>query len=103
MESIFAIRRFDLRKMYACEEFERFIGSKLGNDLCITDPDRAKRLRRYARDGMDGSTHSEVIEDWREFLDSLKLPSKVYDRISREIDHCEQWHHENGSLFKIIG
>ena len=32
----------------------------------INEPDRAERCYDAAKDGCDGKTHAEVIEDWRE-------------------------------------
>lgn len=101
--SMFAVRRLTLEDLYRSDEYDRFIGDRLGNDLFINDPDRADRCHRAARDGADGSYHAEVIEDWRAFLDTLELPERVKDRINAEIDECEAWHDANGSLYTEIG
>ena len=97
-KSIFAVRRLSLNDVIQSKEFDAFRSDKLGNDLFISDPDRAERIAEAAEHGSDGSTHEEVIEDWREFLATLKLPESVRVRIEDEIDSCEEWHAEAGSL-----
>jgi len=107
-----------LRELLNSDGFQRFQESKLGNDLFIDDPDRADRIHEAAEHGCDGSTHAEHIDDWREYLsylrsevcrESCKLDDKEedaaeaiinawHDSISAEIDACEKWHSENGSL-----
>ena len=57
-----------LQEMLDSREWNSYQGDRLGNDLFISDPDRANRIQRAAEDGADGSTHAEVIDDWREFL-----------------------------------
>ena len=41
-------------------------------------------------------THQDIIDNWRDFLDSdiLKLSDKTKDRINKEIDAAEQRHIE---------
>jgi hypothetical protein len=109
-----------LKDLYQSREYEYYINSKLGNDLFINDPDRADRIHEYAEEGLDGSTHQEIIEDWRDYLDTLKafdpefddddedlgkydITQETYDNISKEIDETEKWHENNGSINKIIG
>ena len=102
-----------LTEMYGSREYEYFISDKLGNDLFINDPDRAERIHEAAEWGTDGSTHQEIIEDWREFLELQKIidpededttagdiTQETYNNISSEIDGCEAWHDKNGSLNK---
>jgi hypothetical protein len=108
-----------LEGMYKSREFEMFISDKLGNDLFISDPERAERMQDASEDGIDGSTHAEIIEDWREFLDSLRaydpdfhdideietcdITLETKEAIEREITACEKWHKKNRSLHKKIG
>lgn len=101
-----------LAEMIRCQEYEYFISDKLGNDMWVNDPDRKARLEKAAEFGADGSTHFEVIEDWREFLDSYKcedpefhedsseweIDLTIYQEIIGEIDRVELWHKKNGSL-----
>lgn len=110
-----------LSEMYNSSEYEWFISDKLGNDLFINDPERAERLHDAAEFGTDGSTHAETIEDWRDFLNTLKVFDPEFDMdeddditkldlsrydilletketIEKEIASCEEWHEKNGSL-----
>ena len=91
-----------LNTMIRSDDFAYFIESKLGNDLFISDPDRANRIHEAAKHGCDGSTHQEVIDDWRDYLnwatDSLGLCNRVTNAIEIEIDAVEAWHEKNGSL-----
>jgi hypothetical protein len=99
----------NLREMNCSSEYNDFLESKLGNDLFISEPDRASRIA----DG-EGSTHNEIIEDFREYLNSLKVKSEdddenfditqeVYDTIESDINSCEEWHINNGSINDIAG
>jgi len=105
-----------LQDMYESNEYQSYMADKLGNQLYISDPERAERLQEAAEDGCDGSTHQEQIDDWKEFLDTLRvndpeidepgegdLTQQQYDKISSEIDDCEAWHDKNGSLFSQRG
>ena len=104
--------------------WEYFQESKLGNDLFISDPDRADRIHEAAEDGCDGSTHAEHIEDWREFADQLKDDCSSYayrmddeteaaayeleyeaafDALAEAIDKCEAYHEEQGIIHEQVG
>jgi hypothetical protein len=93
-------------------KWDGFIGSKLGNDLFINDPERAERIHEAAEYGSDGSTHYEIIEDWREFADMLfrSLPwdereeaEPSSDILHIAINQCKEWHEKNGTLHKQVG
>jgi hypothetical protein len=93
-------------------QWHSFIESRLGNDLFISDPDRADRIHEAAEHGADGSTHYEIIEDWRDFardlfrslsMDEAEDEEKNYEALISEIDSCEAWHDHNGSLHKQLG
>ena len=108
-----------LEGMYKSREFEMFVSDKLGNNLFISDPERAERLQDAAESGSDGSTHAEVISDWRDFLDSLRaydpdfhdidemdkcdITLETKEAIEREIAACEKWHRKNRTINKKIG
>jgi hypothetical protein len=105
-----------LKNILDSEEFASFIESKLGNNLFINNHDRADRIHEAAEFGSDGSTHSEVIGDWRGFLKTLRvqdsddpddtgydITQESYNLITREIDECEKYHDDHGTLFKQIG
>lgn len=99
-----------LHDLYNSRAYQAFEADKLGNNLFLTDPERANRIHEAAERGSDGSTHAEHIEDWREFLKTLKvidpewpddggdITQEAYDAIEAEIDDCWAWHEKNGSL-----
>lgn len=71
-----------LSAMYQSRDFNMFIGNKLGNDS-----ERAERIQEYAENGCNGSMHSEIIEDWRDYLSTLKVFEPGVD----EIDDIENF------------
>lgn len=104
--------------------WDYFRESKLGYDLFISDPDRATRIYNAAEYGGDGSTHAEVIDDWRKLADQLRADCErfawemedeteaetfeaeygaAFDRLAESLDACEAWHETNGSLHQPIG
>ena len=104
-----------LRELYSHPDFRPF-GSD--SDGWLSDPDRMSRCHEAAEDGCDGSTHGEIIKDWREFLarleDEANRKAWMHDRVSAEIerrvaaitaeiDACEAWHEKNGSLEEQVG
>jgi hypothetical protein len=106
-------------------EHQDFIPFPRSSDEWINDPDRMERCHTAAEHGADGSTHAEIIQDWRDFLEtltsdaartleSLDMESEeinalvetletITDSIADEIDTCEAWHESNGSLHEEIG
>lgn len=63
-----------------------------------------------AEDGCDGSTHSEVINDWRRAFEGLlwdrcghEWPERFAAAVNERFDSVESWHEKNGSLFQQIG
>ena len=70
------------------------------SDDWISDPERADRCHEAAKHGCDGSTHGERIQDWRECLANEfdKLTEQTRATIEKQIDECEQWHIDNGSI-----
>lgn len=84
------------------------------SDMWIEDAERAERCMEAARDGAEGSTHYEVIQDMRSiFSDFLRYGGKRnpfsagYDRleaaVSAHFDELEAWHEKNGTLHEQIG
>ena len=95
------------------------------SDDWFNDPDRMERCHEAAEHGADGSTHAEVIQDWRDFLATLESEHRrelenqdkeeneieadlatfeeTLERITDEIDSCEAWHENAGSLHSQIG
>jgi hypothetical protein len=104
-----------LDDLYRSEGFQMFDSDRRGNSMFVNDPDRAERCYDAAENGSDGSTHAEIIQDWRDYLDLLKIidseypenggdiTQAIYDSISAEIDSCEEWHETNGSIDKQLG
>jgi hypothetical protein len=98
--------------------------SNLGNDLFLSDPDRAARCHEAAGDGGDGSYHSEIIADWREYASRLEgeargelweaeageeeaaweaeLERRV-EALDAAIDACEAYHEAAGTLWEQVG
>ncbi len=86
------------------DEYDR---SRFGcsSDDSYTDPQRYVRCQEAASYGGDGSTHQEHINDWRECLANYfdDIDGDAKDAINKEIDDCEQWHDNAGSLDEQIG
>ncbi len=98
-----------LAELYSHPDFVPFGSS---SDDWINDPERMERCHEAAEYGEDGSFHAETINDWREFLKRTdsdlyrKLEDEEYEQwestkesIEAEIEACEQWHSDNGSLY----
>jgi len=75
--------------------------------MILDDPARFERVWAAAEEGGEGSTHGEVIEDWRQALDCAARDGVVTERdcaaIAREIDAAEDWHERHGTLGEVIG
>jgi hypothetical protein len=111
-----------LGDLYGHQDFIPFPRS---SDEWINDPDRMERCHNAAEHGGEGSTHAEVIQDWRDFLETLtrgatrtlegldmeseeidallETLETVTESITDEIDACEAWHEKAGSLHAEIG
>ena len=104
-----------LSDLYSHPDFLPFGSS---SDDWLHDPERMERCWDAAVMGADGSTHREIMGDWREFLERLndEASRKVWqlDRVSAEIerrvaaihaeiDACEAWHVEHGSIDEQSG
>lgn len=98
-----------LKELYNHPDFQPF-GST--SDDWINDGERMERCQEAAEHGADGSTHYEVIQDWREFLSNLFRDlrrhaetdeeeaniEQLESQISGEIDACEAHHEQAGTL-----
>jgi hypothetical protein len=84
------------------------------NDDWIADPERMERCERAAEHGAEGSTHAEIIEDWRKaFADFVRYGGKRntwsagYARfdaiVSAYFEDLEAWHEANGTLHEEVG
>jgi len=77
------------------------------------DFDRSNRCEVAAENGSDGSTHAEVIGDFRDaFTDFMDERMRVRwqhsfdhftDAVEAHFDALELWHENNGTLHKEIG
>ena len=103
MNSIFSIRNLTLRDMIRSEEYQAYETDRLGNYLAFSNPKLYGRIMEYADNGADGRTHGEVIEAWRDYLKTMRLPERVRTRIEAEILKTEEWHMKNESINQIIG
>lgn len=72
--------------------------------------DRCERIYDGAEHGAEGSTHGEIIADWREAFDCFQrdlqiapLSDETISAIEKEINDCEAWHEKNGSLETQLG
>jgi hypothetical protein len=105
----------NLDDLIRSEGFSAFDADRRGNQMFLDDPERADRCYDAAENGSDGSTHAEIIQDWRDYLGTLRvidpefpeengdITETVLDLIVSEIDACEEWHAKNGSLHKQLG
>lgn len=89
-------------------EFARTFGDT--SDDWINDPERMSRCSDAAENGCDGSTHYEVIQDWRSsFSDWMSdyHRHKEYElfvsAVDSYFDDLEMWHETNGTLHLEIG
>lgn len=104
-----------LRDLYSHPDFIPFPRS---SDEWIHDPDRMQRCLDAAEHGAEGSTHAEIISDWREFLETLRSDAlrqaafhprieawieSLAEDIEAEISACESWHESQGTLHAQIG
>lgn len=67
-------------------------------DMVLDDPERFDRCQAAAEDGSDGSTHREIISDWRRALQASSFGPITRMILSFRIDEVEQWHEQNGSI-----
>lgn len=102
-----------LKELYNHPNFQPF-GST--SDDWINDTERMERCQKSAEHGADGSTHYEVIQDWRDFLSNLFRDLRRHAetdeeeaniehleaQISEEIDACEAYHEQAGTLHESL-
>lgn len=105
----------DFLNTIAWESFNQSIHSDMG----FADPERAERVQEYADEGLEGSTHEEIIKDQEDFINSLRMfdpeyddvediekydiTEEQYDKLMKELDDIRIWHINNKSIDKIIG
>lgn len=78
-----------------------------GAGMILSDPARFDRCWDAAESGAEGSTHGEIIDDWRRAARSAWLREVLtdgdYEELTGDIDACEAWHEKNGSLDVEVG
>ena len=52
--------------------------------------------------GEFGVSHSDFIDCWIDYLETLDLDDEIYASIMKEIDKTQRWHTENKSIDPII-
>lgn len=109
----------DLKSMITSEGYQEWIDAKLGQDLFISDPERADRIAEGAEAGTMGSTNWEVIHDHMEYLNNLSvfypdesedmeivdfdITEATYKAIENELVEIEQYHKDVGTLEMEVG
>lgn len=76
----------------------------------INDPDRANRCYEAATFGGCGSTHREIIWDWRRSFNAFmnkrpkcKIQDLFADGVHQYFDEVEEYHVEQGTIDLQIG
>jgi hypothetical protein len=111
----------DLDGMIQSDEYQIFESETLLDPqyhiINNTDKD-IDEMTEYNEGGMFGCSHGEFIECFKEFLDSLAvweskyntksekeeydISLQVYNRISKEIERCEEWHIKHNTIDEIL-
>ncbi len=85
------------------------------SDFSRSGRDRVSRCYDAAENGADGSTHREIIEDWRGGLRQwiedrrqntrlfAEYPYRVESAMLAYFDAVEDWHEKNGSIDQEVG
>lgn len=47
-------------------------------------------------------THQDIINCFCDYLQTLKLSEKTYNKIYKEITECEQYHNDQGTINDIV-
>lgn len=83
-----------------------------GCGIILEDEDRFDRIQEAAENGAEGSTHYEIIQDWRDAFRAFRREHGDFeddareaelDAIEDEIEACEKFHKENGTLDQEVG
>ena len=78
-------------EMLQSRDFQAFRESVLGSDLWFENPERAQRINKAAENGSDGSTHAEMIKDWRQYLSRFRddEDESILESLHQRIDSLE--------------
>lgn len=87
--------------------FAMYEESWCSNLVCsFWNNDIVDRIEKAAEFGSDGRTHQEVIDLWRDAVMDCErddvIAESIRDSIIVEIDSCELWHENNGSLYEQL-
>lgn len=93
---------YGLNDFLNSEEWHQWDSHHRTHDMAHSDPLRYDRCAKYAGYGCEGSTHAEIIADWRSAVDESGLGMFTKWRLHAEIDGTESWHKRNGSLNSVI-
>ena len=113
----------ELADLYNSEYFQVWDSDNRSTGNCgiiLSDPDRFDRMYEAAENGAEGSTHAEIIQDWRDCLNTMQIidPDENnsvsdiengiilesdYNWLMQDIDEVEKWHENAGSLHLEIG
>ena len=96
-----------LHQFLRSDYFQTWLDSRLGNNLFINDPDRADRVQKYAKQGVDGNYAIEYIQDcrdaWKDYCMDHDVSDVDQDAVKQEIDQVEGYHERIGTLWEIVG
>ena len=77
------------------------------SDMGFKDPERAQRCADAAEDGSEGSTHAEIIDDWRRAVECAARNGEIglvrQALCLKDIENCYQFHFREGSLDEQVG
>lgn len=127
-----AVQVFSINEMLNSELWDmHYRQSTWLENVALSQPDRFNRIQEYAILGLDGSSHREIIQDWRDFMSynhgvfmyeltrelNLLFSSEntdydydiiidayvetMLDYMHACINDVENWHDKNGSLDTI--
>lgn len=94
----------DFLKTDYWQNWDRDLRTALPYSINPEDKDRAERIEEAAEDGVDGSTHGEVINDWLDCLSDrdadLEFGPLTVKRLTVEAENVSDWHEQNGTFFE---
>ncbi len=92
-----------LDDMIRSNGFQCWQSDNLGYDMYLSNPERKDRIEAAAEECADGSTHAEVIQDWRDYLEQSNLSRSEKFIIGKAINRYEKRHEKAGTLNDEIG
>jgi len=89
----------NLSEMIRSGDFQAWLSDTTSNYI-LFNPELYDRIHKAAENGSEGRTHAEVIDEWRDYLDSIAcdLTDEECDIIEQEINAREQWHIDGGTI-----